>query len=58
MSDWHNMFAKLSEIGLDSVQQARVLEWYATRLWAIQEETSDKDYYGKSYDPLRIEVGD
>lgn len=54
--DWHEAFPKISEIGLDSVQQARVLEWYATRLWALQEEPDDGDYYGKSYDPLKIEL--
>lgn len=47
----------LADIGLDSLQRAAVLEWFADKLWVAQEEGSrNRDYGGKSYDPLSIEL--
>lgn len=48
---------RVSDLGLDPLQQARVLEWYANRILVASEEaTGEPDYCGKSYDPLTIEL--
>lgn len=47
----------LAELGLDSLQIVRLLEWFAWKIWIAREEGSgEPEYYGKSYDPLAIEI--
>jgi hypothetical protein len=47
----------LAELGLDSLQIVRLLEWFAWKMWIAREEGSGApEYYGKSYDPLAIEI--
>lgn len=54
---WYLDNIRLSDIGLDSLQRAKVLEWYAWKIWTATEEGSGMaDYGGKSYDPLTIEL--
>lgn len=55
--EWWLDNARLSEIGLDSLQRARVLEWFARKFWVATEEGSgEPEYHSKSYDPLTIEL--
>lgn len=47
----------LAEIGLDTLQRAKVLEWFARKIWVGSEEGSgEREYCCKSYDPLTIEL--
>lgn len=47
----------LDDIPLDPLQKAQVLEWFAFKVWIGDNEGSgDRDYGGKSYDPLTIEL--
>ena len=47
----------LEDLGLDPMTKARVLEWYAFKIWVADNEGSgDQEYGGKSYDPLTIEL--
>ena len=47
----------LSELGLDSITTARILEWFALKIWVgLEEGSGEREYYGKSYDPLKIEL--
>jgi hypothetical protein len=47
----------LTELGLDSLTVARILEWFALKIWVAGEEGSgEREYHGKSYDPLKIEL--
>ena len=51
-----NLFHTIDNLPLSEHQKCCVLEWFARKLWKILEEsTGDPDYYGKSYDPLRID---
>jgi hypothetical protein len=48
---------RLADLDLDSLQRARLLEWWADRIWVATEEGSgDREYGGKRYDPLTIEL--
>ena len=56
-NSWGDRPQTLADLGLDSLQQARVLEWFAFKVWvASNEGTPDGDYHSKSYDPLTIEL--
>lgn len=52
---YSNRFFSIDDLPLSDAQKRCVLEWFARKCWIIIEEgTGDKDYYGKSYDPLVI----
>ncbi|MBP8055182.1 MAG: hypothetical protein KA314_05040 [Chloroflexi bacterium] len=55
--DGTNQMYSLDDLPLTDAQKALVLEWFARKLWVILEEGSgEPDYYGKSYDPLVIDL--
>lgn len=55
--DGVNRMHSLDDLPLTDDQKALVLEWFARKLWVILEEGSgEPDYYGKSYDPLVIDL--
>jgi hypothetical protein len=48
---------RLAALGLNPLQQAAVLEWFAFKIWvAGNEGGGDPDYHSKSYDPLTVEL--
>lgn len=50
-------YCNLDELGLDSIVKAKVLEWFAMKVWrGLEEGSGRQEYYGKSYDPLTIEL--
>ena len=47
----------LEDLGLDPLAQARVLEWFAFKVWvAMNEGSGEREYVGKLYDPLSVEL--
>lgn len=53
----HKLPSRLSRLDFDPLTRAKILEWYAERVWVATEEGSgEPEYGGKSYDPLRIEL--
>jgi hypothetical protein len=48
---------RLSQLDLNPIQRAQILEWLAFKIWvAGVEGAGDGDYHSKSYDPLTIEL--
>lgn len=49
------MLTNIDELSLTHPQKMAVLEWLAKHLWYVMEESTDRDYHCKSYDPLTLE---
>jgi hypothetical protein len=55
--DGTNQMHSLDDLPLTDDQKVLVLEWFARKLWVMLEEGGgEPDYYGKSYDPLVIDL--
>lgn len=53
----YNKFYDIDDLDLPEEKKKDVLEYLARKLWILIEESSgDPDYYGKSYDPLVIDL--
>lgn len=54
--EYGNNFYSIDDLTLSHYQKIQILEWFARKLWVLLEEGSgEPDYYGKGYDPLKIE---
>lgn len=51
-------YFSIDDLPLSEEQKAMVLTWFARKLWILQVEgiNGDDFYYGKSYDPLSIDL--
>lgn len=53
----YNTFYDINDLDLPEEKKKDVLEYLARKLWVLLEESSgEPDYYGKSYDPLVIDL--
>ena len=47
----------INDLDFTEEQKAQVLVWFARKMYVLIEEgSSEPDYYGKSYDPLTIDM--
>lgn len=58
MINMFNEYFTIDDLPFSDEQKKIILEWFARKLWVLQVEgiAQDGDYYGKSYDPLVIDL--
>ena len=49
-------YRDIDDLQLNDAQKAAVMEWLAMQMWHVMERLTENSYYGKSYDPLLIDL--